>query len=100
LVARADGRRQSASCLRQTALRLWPALPHRTGEYVSGALGRETPQPRHLATSRYGGVVNKAGLKLIALLDKGVKRFTIFEASPSLTFTQTFASGLAQPGAQ
>jgi len=35
--------------------------PHRTGEYVSGALGRETPQPQHLAAPRNGGVVNKAG---------------------------------------
>jgi len=81
-VARAGGRRRSASCLRQTALRLWPALPHRTGEYASGALGREPPRPQDLATPhaprlpserfllrkphsdyslRYDTVVNKVG---------------------------------------
>jgi len=35
--------------------------PHRTGEYASGALGRETPQTQDLTTPRDGRVVNKAG---------------------------------------
>ena len=43
--------------------------PHRTGEYASGALGRETTRPQDpgsspgqaLAPPRYGTVVNKVG---------------------------------------
>ena len=35
--------------------------PHRTGEYASGALGRETPRPQDLSAPRYGTVVNKVG---------------------------------------
>jgi len=67
-VTRADGRLQSASCLRQAALRLWPALPHRTGEYACGALGRKTPDLRHLSASRDGRVVNKVGYWIVLLL--------------------------------
>jgi len=37
------------------------AHPHRTGEYASGALGHETPQPQDLPPPRDGRVVNKAG---------------------------------------
>jgi hypothetical protein len=37
------------------------AGPHRTGEYASGPLGRETAQPQHLAAPRDGRVVKKAG---------------------------------------
>lgn len=37
------------------------AYPHRTGECVSGALGRETPHLRDLAASRDDQVVNKVG---------------------------------------
>ena len=35
--------------------------PHRTVEYASGALGRETPRPQDLSAPRYGTVVNKVG---------------------------------------
>ena len=35
--------------------------PHRTGEYASGVLGRETPQLRRLTAFRYGRLVNKPG---------------------------------------
>mgnify|MGYP005840288757 CR=1 FL=1 len=38
------------------------AHPHRTVEYVSGALGRETPYLRGLETSRDGRVMNNPGL--------------------------------------
>ena len=35
--------------------------PHRTGEYASGALGRETTHLQDLTTSRYERMANKAG---------------------------------------
>lgn len=34
---------------------------HRTGEYISGAPGRETPDLQDLKTSRYERIVNQAG---------------------------------------
>jgi len=37
------------------------ASPHRTGEYASGPLGREMPQPQDLAAPRDGTMVNKVG---------------------------------------
>ena len=40
------------------------AHPHRTGEYDSGALGRETPYLHGLETSRDGRGMNNPGLKL------------------------------------
>ena len=39
--------------------------PHRTVEYASGALGRETPRTQDLSAPRYGTVANKVGLQLI-----------------------------------
>ncbi len=39
--------------------------PHRTGEYASGALGRETPRKQNLSAPRYGTVANKVGLQLV-----------------------------------
>ncbi|MEX2499755.1 MAG: hypothetical protein WD397_12875 [Wenzhouxiangellaceae bacterium] len=41
------------------------AHPHRTGECVSGALGRETPHLQDLSTPRDERVVNKAGEEVI-----------------------------------
>ena len=38
------------------------AHPHRTGEYVSGALGRETPRPQDLSPPHYGTLVNNPEL--------------------------------------
>ena len=38
--------------------------PQRTGEYASGALGREAPRPRNLSAPRDGTAVNKVGEEL------------------------------------
>ena len=50
--------------------------PQRTGEYASGALGRETPRPRDLSAPRDGTAVNKVGEEL-----RGQLRYLAGEAA-------------------
>ncbi|MEX0914842.1 MAG: hypothetical protein WDZ60_03025, partial [Wenzhouxiangellaceae bacterium] len=62
-------------------------------EYVSGALGRETPQPRHLAVPRDGGVMNKAGLE-IARTCSGAEHCNIameISTSGSVEYSNSFS---------